>query len=250
MHTTKISAVLAALIVSLAASPAMAAAGGNGNGNNGNGNGNGGSTGNSGSGSGNSGNSGSNGSGSNSGGSGSGGNSNAGGNSGGSTPVLTASCSGGDISVSGASCLGFFSGNLNGNNHTYSSVSTDLSPWGVHLNGAVASSNMLSGLGNGSNVINFSQQLYGDTVIGIHYGVVTGANGATSNDVTAFYRFDAGNGTGIDTLTTSFGSLSNATLYMTGVGTIAPAVPEPATYGMLLAGLALMGAVVRRRKQK
>jgi hypothetical protein len=217
MQSAKISAVLAALIVTLAASPAMAAAGGNGNGNNGNGKGNGGSAGNSG---------------------------------GGTTPVLTASCSGGDISVSGASCLGFFSGNLNGNNHTYSTVSTDLSPWGVHLNGAVSSSNMLSGLGNGSNVINFSQQLYGDTIIGVHYGVVTGANGATSNDVTAFYRFNAGNGTGVDTLTTSFGSLSNATLYLTGNAPIAPAVPEPATYGMLIAGLALVGAAVRRRKQQ
>jgi hypothetical protein len=30
---------------------------------------------------------------------------------------------------------------------------------------------------------------------------------------------------------------------------VAAAVPEPATYAMLLAGLALVGAIARRRKQ-
>lgn len=169
---------------------------------------------------------------------------------GGSTPVL-ASCSGSDISVAGATCLGFFSGNLNGNSASLSAVNTNLATWGVNLTSAATSGSMLTDLGvnNPSRTIDFTQQLYGETIIGVHYGKVTDANGVTDNNVTAFYRFDAGNTTGINSFTTSFAAVSNATLYATALAPIA-AVPEPGTYAMLLAGLGMMGFVARRRKQK
>ncbi|MTV37611.1 PEPxxWA-CTERM sorting domain-containing protein [Duganella radicis] len=76
------------------------------------------------------------------------------------------------------------------------------------------------------------------TIIGLHIG--GGSDDHVANS-TAFYLFDAGN-TGIYAIDTSFSSLSNGGLYMTS------AVPEPATYGMLLAGLGLMGAALRRRQ--
>src|SRR4051812_2767974 len=109
MKPAKIITSVAVLALALSAGLASAAAGGNGKGNNGNGNGNGGSAG-------------------------------SGGNSGGgsTTPVL-ASCAGSDISVSGASCLGFFSGNLNGNKPSLDAINTNLASWGVNLTSAVAS---------------------------------------------------------------------------------------------------------------
>ena len=57
---------------------------------------------------------------------------------------------------------------------------------------------------------------------------------------TAFYWFDAGAGT--HDVQTRFTSLSNGGLYATTVP-----VPEPETYGMLLAGLGILGFAMRRR---
>jgi hypothetical protein len=202
---------VAALVLLMSGGAAMAAAGGNGKGNHGNGKGNGGNT----------------------------------------TPVITlpapsTSCAGASISVAGASCIGFISGNLNGNKPSLTEINNNLGVWGVHLTDAVASTSMLSGLTG--NTINFAQQLYGDTIVSIHYGNVTDVLGHKLNNVTAFYRFDAGQGAGVDSFTTAFSSLSNATLYSTG--TAVTAVPEAETYAMMIAGLGLMGLVARRRKQK
>jgi len=201
----------AALVLLMSGGAAMAAAGGNGKGNNGNGKGNGGNT----------------------------------------TPVITlpapsTSCAGASISVAGASCIGFIGGNLNGNKPSLTEINSNLGVWGVHLTQAVASSSMLSGLTG--NTINFAQQLYGDTIVSIHYGNVTDVLGHKLTNVTAFYRFDAGQGAGVDSFTTAFNSLSNATLYSTGKAVTA--VPEAETYAMMLAGLGLMGVLARRRKQK
>ena len=165
-----------------------------------------------------------------------------------STPVITAACAASDISITGASCIGFISGNLNGNSPSLTAINNNLGVWGVHLTAPVAAASMLSGL-NGTT-INFGQQLYGETIVGMHYGNVIDALGNKSNNVTAFYRFDAGNGAGVDVFTTKYGSLSNATLYSTGHAPVIAAVPEPGTYAMLLAGLGLMGFVARRRQQR
>lgn len=162
-------------------------------------------------------------------------------------PAATNSCAGASISVAGASCIGFISGNLNGNKPSLTEINNNLGVWGVHLTDAVASTSMLSGLTG--NTINFSQQLYGDTIISIHYGNVTDVLGNKQNNVTAFYRFDAGHGAGVDSFTTAFNSLSNATLYSTEKASVT-AVPEAETYAMMLAGLGMMGVVARRRKQK
>ena len=162
----------------------------------------------------------------------------------GSTMAAEALCAGSDISVPGASCIGFISGNLNGNKSTLAEINQDVAAWGVTLTAPVASTSTLNG-----NTINFGQQLYGDTIVSIHYGNVTDVLGNKLNNVTAFYRFDAGQGAGVASFTAAFNASANATLYSTGTAPVM-AVPEPGTYAMMFAGLALMGLVARRRKQK
>ena len=76
----------------------------------------------------------------------------------GNAMAATALCSGSDIDVPGASCIGFIDGNLNGNNPSLAEINDNLGVWGVHLTAPVASTSMLSGLTG--NTINFAQQLY------------------------------------------------------------------------------------------
>jgi hypothetical protein len=89
--------------------------------------------------------------------------------------------------------------------------------------------------------INFGTLLYGDTVIGVHLGGSSFAGNAT-----AFYRFDAGNA-GVDVLqmASHMTPSSGVALYSTSLSP--QAIPEPSTYALLLAGLAGVGFVARRR---
>lgn len=44
--------------------------------------------------------------------------------------------------------------------------------------------------------------------------------------------------------------LMDSTYALDGGGVLAPAIPEPETYAMLLAGLGVLGFAARRRKQR
>ena len=93
------------------------------------------------------------------------------------------------------------------------------------------------------NTLNFGTTMFGLTVIGAHYGNVDGDAG----NVTVFWLFDFGaEGADYVTLTPRDG-WSNAYLYTTGTP---PAVPEPATWAMMLVGFGAAGTALRRSRRR
>lgn len=99
------------------------------------------------------------------------------------------------------------------------------------------------GLTNG--ILNFGTNLIGQTIIGAHFGNFPDSN---TPNVTAFWLFNFTTPTaGIQLLdpngrpTTQ--GFSNAALYQ------GAAVPEPATWAMMLVGFAGVGAAMRRRRR-
>jgi hypothetical protein len=149
-------------------------------------------------------------------------------------PPTLGTCTLGDlVGVTVFSCDGFEAHNLvNGSPAAIAGAQSALASLGVVSDGHTIDLATASG-----TTLTFSDLLVGTTVIGVHIG--GGSDGHVAEG-TAFYVFDAGAGT--HTVHTTFSSLSNGGLYSTSP------VPEPATYGMLLAGLGLMGAALRRRK--
>lgn len=160
-------------------------------------------------------------------------------------------CSNSDINVPGGTvldCSGFVLGNAVGGQATTPTAAQLLAELGY--TGSLTGLELLEGL-NGNRTINFNRLLFGQTIVGIHYGNGQGSPGRPPGSQgdggdTAFYLFDAGTA-GLDSFTLNFNASSNARLYSTGV----PSVPEPSTWAMMLLGFLGMGTALRRsRKEK
>jgi hypothetical protein len=147
-------------------------------------------------------------------------------------PACSTAYNGDLMGVPVINCAGFVEGNLI-NAAASPAASALLAGMGVGSDGHAISLASVSG-----STLTFSQLLTGITVIGLHVGGGSEHDGHFKES-TAFYTFDAGAGT--YSVDTRFDTLSNGGLYMTSP------VPEPATYGMLLAGLGLLGVALRRR---
>jgi hypothetical protein len=144
------------------------------------------------------------------------------------------------FSVTTLDCLGFYEGNLVAESGPKLiealSLTSDLD---------AGASSLLEKIDwtptQDANPIDFLTSLSGNTVIGIHFG-----GGNTGYNGTGFWLLDVPVGT--DTITwysdTQKG-ISNAGLYLTQVP---PAVPEPTTWALLLAGFAAVGAAMRRSR--
>ncbi|MBA3596444.1 MAG: PEP-CTERM sorting domain-containing protein [Methylibium sp.] len=154
------------------------------------------------------------------------------------------SCSFADVSGTGvtvADCSGYYTGNLN-NAADFSDVKPLLT---TEFPGVVLGNAILEQLNVNSGSITFASSLSGDSVIGVHWG------GGQGGGESAFYRlsFDetfTGTFSVVDTNPTRRrGGISNVALYDTGTIT---AVPEPGTYALMLAGLAVVGFMSRRNR--
>lgn len=178
--------------------------------------------------------------------------------------LMTTVCALSDIGQSSGApngCVGFYSGNLIG-------ASADQTHGrAVALNALLGTSYadsdpFLGGIETLGSIsgheINFSAALFGLTVISVHDGG-GGTPGLEPNGSgTAFYKFDAGNLVGgLDKISWNYSGLSNARLYQTGQyvpctydcgGGGNGAVPEPATWAMMILGFGAAGTMLRRRR--
>lgn len=125
------------------------------------------------------------------------------------------------------------------------SATTFVYNYGTNASNSFKDGVNLGSLSQANNPINFGTPMFVETIVGIHFG--KGADGpfdvGGNGGVTAFYRFVFNAQTSAITLGNSK-TLSNAHLYATGS---VVAVPEPATWALLIFGFGIVGAGMRRR---
>jgi hypothetical protein len=191
------------------------------------------------------------------------------------TPNASDPCHDYHVAVGGQTaiaCVGYYGGNLlqgsptPPNNNTAQDVKDDIAILLAGPAGAVQDHSgayappypsldvskildNIEGLG-GSNTFTLSLDttMSGLTVIGLHFG---NTPDAPDNNITAFYLFNLTTPSDTITLYDATGKLngqgsSNAQLYTTGT----PAVPEPATWAMMLIGFVGIGATIRRGRRR
>ncbi len=161
-----------------------------------------------------------------------------------STPALAAlvptgtACQNTDLVPTAIQCTGFYAGNLTAaGGPTVQDQIVALSLLGFTWNGTQLEK--LENL-NGNQLIDFTTLLTGTSYVSIHFG--NGQGGPGNGNSTAFYKLNGG--AGLDTFRTVYGASSSAVLY-----SVSPAVPEAATWGMMIAGFGVVGGVARRKRR-
>ena len=150
-----------------------------------------------------------------------------------------------------SACTGYFSGNLLNNSHiTEQQNGIAALPSSFTWDGNWNDPDLLKiNADDGDSPIDFGITLFGETIIGVHWGNVPGAPTPSrgAGNVTGFYLFDFGTEGGTITLADTRG-WSNAVLYTTG-SPPPPQVPEPATWAMMLLGFGATGFAMRRGRK-
>ena len=164
-------------------------------------------------------------------------------------PAPVAPCDLGLTTPDASACSGYYSGNLINGSPTDlqgqadaiallpGDYTFDTSTWSN-----VDATKVLTLTGPDSNQIDFGTTLFGETIVGAHFGNVAGPAG----NVSVFWLFDFGTEGASSITLDNVQGFSNAALYTTGTP---PAVPEPATWGMMLMGFGAAGYAMRKRRQ-
>ena len=161
-------------------------------------------------------------------------------------PAVTHPCDVGLTTPDADACAGYYDGNLNAGSQTQNIMDAIASlpgdyEWDGDWATAEATKQLTLG-GPDNNQLSFGETLFGVTIIGAHFGNVAGPAG----NVSVFWLFDFGTeGADFITLDNTQG-FSNAVLYTTGT----PAVPEPATWAMMLLGFGAAGTAMRRSRRR
>jgi hypothetical protein len=139
------------------------------------------------------------------------------------------------------SCAGFFDGNVLDNSSTTQNpdVQTQTSAL-ASLGFTFTDFNDYTkvDLASDATVLSFGTPLYGDTIIGIHFG-----NSSAVGNSTGFFEFNFTQPT--SSINLGITAPSDAVLYTT-----ASAVPEPASWALMLLGFAGIGFALRRTRTR
>lgn len=154
-------------------------------------------------------------------------------------PIVGA-CSTSDLSPAAVACAGWYDGNLLNNSGTHVQDQADaLATLGFTWDKNWAAIDLTKiGVGADKFTYDFPGLLDGIAYIGIHKG----KGGGDGFAGTAFFKLDAND---LDTFKLNLKGGSDAVLYFNGGG----GVPEPATWGMMILGIGIVGGAMRRSKQ-
>jgi hypothetical protein len=158
------------------------------------------------------------------------------------SPNAVQVCALGDLVSAATACSGFYAGNLLSNNASdITAQKAGLAAIGFTWDGNFAAVEKINSL-NGSKIVDFAKLLNAISFVGFHFGNGQGGPG----NATAFYKIDAG--VNLDTFKLTYNASSGAVLYSTGEASDddPSAVPEPASWMLLLAGFGFLGIAMRR----